>query len=187
MTMSLPSVPRTSLVFAALAAFAAATTSSCAIPTQTTGDSIGNLPTSKSFIDDGVSLFMEHRCAGLDCHGQVGRPLRLYSEWGLRLKAGTGGARNKEATTNDERLENYRAVVGLEPENMAKCFASQGSDVATFQLLKKPLDISGLGIRHKGGPVLRASESDSGWQCLLGWASGKVDPEDCKTAAQVTK
>jgi hypothetical protein len=186
--MSTMTQPRASLrtgIVTALVAFVGASSSSCAIPSEQSGATIGSLPTSKSFIGDGVSTFMEHRCAGLDCHGQPGRPLRLYSNWGMRLVATKDGSRSAAGTTPDEQLENYRSVVGLEPENMAACFASQGAQFETFQLLKKPLDISGQGIRHKGGPVLRASESDPGWQCLYGWVSGKVDPKDCADGAKV--
>lgn len=174
-----------SSIASALAALGAAFTSSCSIATQPADTPLGDLPNYETFKSAKVSDFMEHRCGGLDCHGQEGRPLRIYGQWGLRLKAGEKGKRNTTATSEEERVENYRSVVGLEPENLAKCFASQGTNVETFQLLKKPLDISGFGIRHKGGPVLRAQESDAGWQCLFGWVSGKVDPADCAEGMKV--
>lgn len=157
---------------------------SCSIPTQS-GD-VGEVPDQKSFIDNNVSLYMERRCGGLDCHGQVGRPLRLYSEWGLRLQANKDGSRNSSATTTEERVENYKSVVGLEPENLAQCFATKGASFATFQLLRKPIGIEGTGgVRHKGGSVLRPTPTDPGWQCLYGWASGTVDPKQCEEAANV--
>jgi hypothetical protein len=174
------------LVHLAIAGLAAlSTSSSCAIPTNTSTDPIGNLPDKDTFINKDVSTFMEHRCAGLDCHGQDGRPLRLYSEWGLRLEANKDGSRNRNATTDDEKAANYRAVVGLEPEDLARCFASKGGDIATLQLVKKPLDIQGGGIRHKGGPVLKQVDDDPGWQCLFGFVSGNVDQKQCDQAAQI--
>lgn len=137
---------------------------------------------SSSFIDGGVSAFMEVRCGSLDCHGQLGRPLRLYSEWGLRQENNKDGTRTSGATTANERLANYRSVVGLEPESLAACYASQGA-VRDFQLLLKPLGKDNDGIRHKGGAVLRPSTNDPGWQCLYGWASGTPSPTDCQKAA----
>jgi hypothetical protein len=158
---------------------------SCSIPTQSSTDPIGDLPDKASFLDNNVSEFLEHRCGGLDCHGQVGRPLRLYGQWGLRLKEKDDGQRDTSPTTEDEKAENYLTVVGLEPENLAACFASKGVEFATFQLLKKPIDIEGQGVRHKGGPVLRPTQNDAGWQCLYGWVSGKVEKDQCDEAAKI--
>jgi len=179
-----------STFLALTAVIAAAAITSC-IPTEET--EVGPLPDEKSFTDGKVSLFMEHKCAGLDCHGQEGRPLRLYSQWGLRLKPKDDGTRNGDPTTADEQTANYQAVIGLEPEELSQCFqagkdASDGcpqSAFATLQLLKKPLSIEGGGIRHKGGPIVRATLNDPGWQCLYGWASGQGYPDLCSQAAAV--
>jgi hypothetical protein len=161
---------------------------SCNVPSES-GD-FGDIPDEKSFVDSDTSLFMERRCGSLDCHGQVGRPLRLYSEWGLRLEPTKTGARNGSPTTNAERRENYYSVAGLEPENLSDCYTA-GEDcqdpakTKTFQLLKKPLGMENGGIRHKGGPVLRATPTDTGWACLFGWASGAPDKTACDDAAKV--
>lgn len=177
------------LLLAMTAAMAAAMIMSC-IPTEE--GVVGPLPDEKSFTEGNVSFFLERRCGALDCHGQVGRPLRLYSEYGLRLNPKSDGTRNTEATTAEERTANYQAVIGLEPEELSRCYAA-GKDVeddgcpdeawATLQLLKKPLGIEGGGIRHKGGPVLREIFSDKGWQCLYQWASGHGYPDMCEDAA----
>lgn len=156
---------------------------SCTIPTSE--GEVGALPDQKSFVDGKVSEYMEKRCGSLDCHGQEGRPLRLFSEWGLRLEADQNGQRVAKATTADERVANYRAVVSLEPEELSKCFESKGDDIVLLQLLKKPLGLENQGMRHKGGPVMTQAEDDNGWKCLFGWASGNVDATACAEASRV--
>jgi len=131
-----------------------------------------NLPDRGQFIDQGVSAFMEKRCGALDCHGQIGRPLRLYSGSGLRMADGPKGARDVSATTPAERLANYFAVVGLEPEDITESRDSAGA-FTDFLLLKKPLGIDQGGVRHKGGSVLRST--DSGFDCLALWIAGTAE------------
>lgn len=144
------------------------------------------LPDQNQFIQaGGVNEFMMVRCAALDCHGQIGRPLRLYSPNGLRYEDGDGGGRAQGPATAAEKRENYLAVTGLEPELLSAVavVASQGGEFNDLLLFKKPLDIKGGGVRHKGGPVLRFG--DNGWNCLTGWAAGpdKFNTQACKDAA----
>lgn len=129
-----------------------------------------------------VSPFMEKRCGALDCHGQIGRPLRLYSQFGLRMKAGPNGTRDTSPTTDAELTENYFAVIGIEPEDISDSLLSQGA-YNDFLLLKKPLSIEGGGVRHKGGPVLRGG--DTGFDCLYSWISGKVNAANCADGAKL--
>ncbi len=136
------------------------------------------LPDKAQFIDQGVSTFMEKRCGSLDCHGQVGRPLRLYSSNGLRKNL-VKGVRDVRATQPDELLENYYATVGLEPEDISMARVTKG-DFTDFLLLKKPLGIEGGGVRHKGGPVLRGT--DPGFECLISWIEGTVNKAKCEEA-----
>ncbi|MCA9587503.1 MAG: hypothetical protein KC657_19385 [Myxococcales bacterium] len=138
-------------------------------------------PPQDQFIDKGVSGFLEARCGAIDCHGQVGRPLRLYSANGLRRDVGDGGGRDTSATTRAERVDNWRSVVGLDPEEMNKSQAANG-DPGDLMLMKKPLDIEFGGVRHKGGPVLRASPSDPGWLCLLSWLARDTNQAACTDA-----
>ena len=123
-----------------------------------------------------VSPFMEKRCGALDCHGQIGRPLRLYSQFGLRQKRGPNGTRDTSPTTADELTANSFSTVGLEPEAISSSLVSQGA-FNDFLLLKKPLSLEGGGVRHKGGPVLRSG--DAGFDCLYSWISGKVNAPNC--------
>jgi hypothetical protein len=156
-----------------------------ACATRPGGEDIAyDLPSRDQYIDGGVSFFMEKRCGALDCHGQEGRALRLYSKDGLRFAKLDGGARDQRDTTPEERVENYRATVGLEPEQMSQCVQSSG-DCSLLLLSLKPLDISGGGVRHKGGPVLRNSENDDGWMCLQTWLGGSVDPSRCRSATEL--
>jgi hypothetical protein len=138
------------------------------------------LPDKDQFINDGVGTFMEKRCGALDCHGQVGRPLRIYSANGLRLNDGPNGARDTRETQPDEKSANYYAVVGLEPEQISVSRVSEGA-YDDFLLLKKPLSIEGGGVRHKGGPVLRST--DSGFDCLISWISGTANKAKCEDGA----
>ena len=136
-------------------------------------------PDKEEFINGGVSAMMESRCGGLDCHGQVGRPLRLYSARGLRLAVPDQDLRDTRQTTPEERNENYQSVIGLEPEGLSDSVMTQGEYV-DHQLLLKPLDDEGgLGVRHKGGPVLQPTPNDPGWQCLFGWVKGEPNRQAC--------
>ena len=141
-------------------------------------------PDEKQFVERGVSDFMSNRCGALDCHGNPARALRIYGQNGLRLKippADSGLPRDTGLTTAEERHANYNSVVGLEPEDMSEAVASGGSYL-DFQLFKKPLDIGGGGVRHKGGPVLRNSANDPGWMCMWTWVQGNADAKACTDA-----
>jgi hypothetical protein len=105
--------------------------------------------------------------------------MRIYSTSGLRKTDGPNGTRDTRATTPEERLANYFAVVGLEPEDISIGLVTKGA-YTDFLLLKKPLSIEGGGVRHKGGPVLRGT--DAGFECLISWISGQVDSGKCKDA-----
>ena len=129
-----------------------------------------------------VSPFMEKRCGALDCHGQVGRPLRLYSQFGLRKRNGPNSTRDLSPTTDAELTDNYFAVIGIEPEDISDSLLSRGA-YNDFLLLKKPLSLEGGGVRHKGGPVLRGD--DTGFDCLYSWISGKVNAANCADGSKL--
>jgi hypothetical protein len=122
-----------------------------------------------------VSPFLERKCATLDCHGQVGRPLRLFSGRGLRLPADGGTYPGSSDTTAFEKSANYRSVIGLEPELMSRVEAglAQPRDLL---LLQKPLGLGTVPESHKGGQVL-APMGDPGEACLRTWINAGADRE----------
>ncbi|CAN5214175.1 hypothetical protein BH09MYX1_BH09MYX1_46350 [soil metagenome] len=125
-----------------------------------------------------VSPMIERRCATLDCHGQAGRPLRLYSGRGLRLPNDAGLGPGVGDTTDEEIAANYRAVIGLEPEQLTRVI--EGVKVPRdLLLLKKPLNLEG----HKGGPAF-APTNDPAEVCLATWIKGTVDTTACTKAIE---
>ncbi len=200
MTTRRPLRSRSLAVALALAALGAAACSSydknelTIITECTNGPSAGcNTPSYADFAppgDDnskvvGVGDFMIQRCGSLDCHGQVGRPLRLYGKDALRLAdAGTGGAlpSTLNATAPQEYQADFDAVVALQPEDMARVMTGI-QDPNTLLLLLKPTN----SLVHKGGPVIFASPPDYGFLCLVNWLTyDKFTPEgtagDCPKA-----
>ncbi len=123
-----------------------------------------------------VSPVFERRCGTLDCHGQVGRPLRIYSGLGLRLPNDAGDIPGSGATTPDEITANYRAVIGLQPEQMTRVIAGEAPPDSLL-ILSKPLNLES----HKGGPAF-APTGDPGAGCITTWILGAVDATQCAAA-----
>lgn len=131
-----------------------------------------------------VSPVLEQRCGTLDCHGNPGRPLRLYSNIGLRAPD-KNEAKNpnyypggSEPTTDNEIALNYRALCALEPEIMSAVVAGQKKP-EQLTLVRKPR----LSEKHKGGRVW--DQGKPGDQCLINWLSnqyepGQYDDSECK-------
>jgi len=117
-----------------------------------------------------VSPVFERRCGTLDCHGQVGRPLRIYSGLGLRMPNDAGNTPGSNATTPEEITANYLAVVGLEPEQMTRVIA--GIDPPrSLLILAKPLLLES----HKGGPAI-ATTGDPAETCITSWINDGIGP-----------
>jgi hypothetical protein len=126
-----------------------------------------------------VSPVFERRCGTLDCHGQVGRPLRIYSGLGLRMPNDAGNTPGSNATTPDEITSNYLTVIGLEPEEMTRVIAGQDAP-RTLMILAKPLMLQA----HKGGPAM-ASTGDPAETCITSWLAGQgLDKASCIQAVQ---
>ncbi len=127
----------------------------------------------------GVSYFLERRCGTLDCHGSIARPLRIYGQHGLRLPNDGGLYPNKGDTSDAELTANYRAVVGLEPEQMERVMA--GEDPTILLIIAKPLAYDPdskdtiYGVRHRGGPQIIAGQD--GYECLYQWLKGTFDDQ----------
>jgi hypothetical protein len=137
------------------------------------------LPDRGQFSDNtmGVHVFLEKQCGTLDCHGQVGRPFRLFSQFGLRAAPDDGGPNmpGGVADTDAEIYANYLSLIGLEPEEMSRVVA--GQDPPTFLLVvKKPRGLES----HKGG--IRFHEGDDADVCLTGWLGGQFVPQACMNA-----
>lgn len=123
---------------------------------------------------DEIAPFVGGSCGTLDCHGSTARPMRVYGRWGLRLDP--GDVPDGEPTTAGERDATFRALGGLEPEQMTRVIqGTAGAD--TLQLVKKPRAEE----HHKGGQVV--SKGDAGDRCLTSWLSGAVDSAACASAA----
>lgn len=144
-------------------------------------------PDPAQFQTANVSLFLERRCGTLDCHGQPGRPLRIYGSHGLRLPNDAGRTPVTGDTSPEEIVANFRSVVALEPEEMSRVVASGGDDPTRLLLLRKPLGCvdppceSPHGERHKGGTLI--GQGDPAYVCLTSWLSGAADGAKCKDAA----
>jgi hypothetical protein len=115
-------------------------------------------------------------CGSLDCHGKVGRNLRLYGRWGLRLSPadvpGCGTA------TTDENAEDYWSLVGLEPELTAAVFGDHGANPQRLTLIRKARGTEA----HKGGTVF--PEGSPGDVCLTSFVAGSLDAGSCRSLLQ---
>ncbi|HEY2516025.1 MAG TPA: hypothetical protein VGI39_34375 [Polyangiaceae bacterium] len=127
----------------------------------------------------GVQAVLAARCGTLDCHGSMGRPLRIFSQFGLRLVDDAGNVSGGAATTEAEIFADYSAAISVQPELTSKVFAGI-DDPHVLLLLRKPLARE----RHKGGQVFQSG--DDGDNCLSSWLSAQgVDYTACKNAASV--
>jgi hypothetical protein len=117
-----------------------------------------------------VSDALEVSCGTLDCHGQVGRNLRIYGYGGLRLSAPDTPAGDP---TNDlEYLSSYVSLVSLEPETLSQVVTLQANP-NQLSLVRKTRGLE----HHKGGQ--RARTGDSLDRCIVLWLTGKFDPDPC--------
>ena len=132
-------------------------------------DSMIDAPPAKDFVY--VSEVLDYSCGTLDCHGKVGRNLRLYGTFGLRLDRKDVPC--KQLTTDAEVAANYRSAAGLEPELTADVFSARGEHPERLTLVRKARGTES----HKGGKVF--PEGSFGDQCLVSWMQGKVDEASC--------
>jgi hypothetical protein len=102
-------------------------------------------------------------CASLDCHGDDGRPLRLYARNGLRRDVTMRGLDADDA----ELTANMLAIRGLEPD---------ASAIEDNLLLLKPLSVDAGGVHHVGGDLF-LDQNDRGYRCLHAWLRAGVSDE----------
>jgi hypothetical protein len=125
-------------------------------------------PSRSDFPDVGNAVQL--RCGTLDCHGQVGRNLRLYGYGGLRLSASE--TPNADPTTNQELDACYASLVGLEPETLSEVVTLR-ADPNQLSLVRKMRGIE----RHKGGQQSR--QGDALDRCVVRWLTAQSDPAAC--------
>jgi hypothetical protein len=148
----------------------------CSTPNASAVISV-TMPTEVGFAD--VAQLLEHKCGTLDCHGTVGRNLRIFGDEGLRY-ATTDEPCVPAQTTTHEVAQDYDSIVGLEPEEMSSVIANHGADPEQLSLIAKPLGIES----HMGGTVF--ATGDDTYTCLTSWLAGSTNTEACLSAMPAT-
>ena len=139
---------------------------------------VGPEPERASF--EPVADMLVRNCGTLDCHGTAFRNLRIYGNGGLRWDkdptASDASPSLLGKTTKLEYDEDYRSVIGLEPELTSKLFAERGASPERLTLVRK-----GRGQEaHKGGAVFPTGDPRD--VCLTSWLAGAVDAAACAQA-----
>jgi hypothetical protein len=125
-----------------------------------------------------VADAMQLHCGTLDCHGQIGRNMRLYGQYGMRLTPDATPL--GPITTQEEYNASYESVVGLEPEIMSQVVQLQLPPDA-LAMVRKPLGIE----LHKGGQVFQ--QGDPLDRCIVGWLIGAFDSNACFSVVQTPR
>jgi hypothetical protein len=146
----------------------------CTTDVSSTDRRINELLVPSRFSFARVADGMQVHCGTLDCHGQVGRNMRLYGHHGLRL-ASTDNPFDPQ-TTFDEYSASYASVVGLEPEIMSLVVEKQ-INPESLAMVRKPRGIE----QHKGGQLM--VENDTLDRCVVGWITGDFQVDACSTVA----
>jgi hypothetical protein len=125
-----------------------------------------------------VADAMQPSCGTLDCHGQVGRNMRMFGARGLRLSPTDTSFEG--VTQQPEYDATYWAIVALEPELMSAIVREAGASPERLTLIRK-----GRGTeRHKGGKLM--SPNDDLDRCIVEWLAGKIPVDACQAAAMIT-
>jgi hypothetical protein len=127
-----------------------------------------------------VGDYLDHRCGSLDCHGQVGRNLRIWGCEGMRLdphavpicSVPQGGS----ATTPAEHQATYRSLVGLEPTVMSQVVADHGAHPELLTFVRKARGLEA----HKGGTLITPGDPQD--VCITSWLAGQTDQTACANA-----
>jgi hypothetical protein len=127
-----------------------------------------------------VGDYLDHRCGSLDCHGQIGRNLRIWGCEGMRLdphavpicSVPQGGS----STTPSEHQATYRSLVGLEPTVMSEVVAGHGLHPELLTFVRKARGLEA----HKGGTLIVAGDYQD--VCITSWLAGQTDVTSCANA-----
>lgn len=118
-----------------------------------------------------VQDYVGYRCGSLDCHGDMGRTLRIYAERGLRA----GDALRDQGIGSNEVGENLVSMAA---------FDTLGAPVSESLILLKALAVDAGGMAHEGGAVWDSVEAP-GYQCLFAWLSGRSAEPASQAACQL--
>jgi hypothetical protein len=125
-----------------------------------------------------VADAMQLHCGTLDCHGQVGRNMRLYGQYGLRL--GPKDDPLTEPTSDAEYDASYASIVGLEPEVESNVFL-QKAEPELLTMVRKARGIE----KHKGGQLVTAGDALD--TCMVGWLTGAPNANACSTVTSTPR
>jgi hypothetical protein len=126
-----------------------------------------------------VDDVLQTTCGTLDCHGQIGRNLRLYGGRGLRLSPQGNPA--DDPTTPDEYDASYWSVIGLEPEVMSDVVLDHGQLPERLTMVRKARELE----HHKGGKLFEAGDERD--RCVTSWLAGNVDVTACKIGKELLR
>jgi hypothetical protein len=163
---------RLALLLVSFASVAIALGSACSQPAPD-ARVVEATPDTASF--PAVAMVLIHSCGSLDCHGTVGRNLRLYGDTALRY-APTDVPSVLLPTTGDEVTQDYASVVGLEPEIMSQVVASGGASPERLTFVRKARGTES----HVGGAVVVGGDPRD--TCITTWLAGRADPAVCAAA-----
>jgi hypothetical protein len=129
-----------------------------------------------------VAQYLVHRCGSLDCHGQVGRNLRMWGCGGMRLDPHANPECSPTVdgggpSTPDEDNATYRSLVGLEPAVMSAVVQGHGAHPELLTFVRKARGLEA----HKGGVLIVPGDSQD--VCITSWLAGGTDRTACATAA----
>jgi hypothetical protein len=155
-----------------------ATFASCAAPAPGDRSSLA-VPPREGF--EPVSELLQTRCGSLDCHGQMGRSLRLYGADGLRFDSNDLPGQDGGLTRATEHDANYASVVALEPEMLSSVLRDGGRNPERLTLIRKARGSE----EHVGGAATPpASDGD---RCLVSWLSAAVDVSACRSGSLIER
>jgi len=128
-----------------------------------------------------VHAYVSIACGALNCHGNAGRPLRIYSELGLRI----------DPMLRQHPVDQMHPAVTITQEELQDnviAFSTVSPLSAGLQhfALQKPL---AGGVDHVGGKIFESTQAP-GYLCLRAWLvpdeSKKVDAATSCAAALAT-